>query len=637
MNKKIVIILVLSLFFISSCVLNTEKTIDKLYENPVIDDNKDNNGENNQNTEPSNKFLDNHKLNPNNFDGHGMEYRILCANVINIDPRSDSYPYKDKEWRLKIIEEVEKAYNIKISFTNKLETKHGVISAGFSRESSYDDSMEFIAEEAGNDITDLDYAFYALYGFDSEYFMSSCVSWKEANFEEFLYPLEMSDGTGLFSEKGYTQNNLSSSLTTKDGIQYGFTPMYRDYNDSYMYYNIKYIKTLGLTDPVELWLKGEWNLSTFNLYVDTINNEISKGKKISSDCKVLGFNEGIDSFVSFYTSFKASLGSTMTDNENKIFNFEDTLGIYDSILTTLSVIDNKKIIWNYSASSDCVFHALNDITMWGLTNDDNYLWIPSKSLDGRLSDNGINIVPYPLGNDEIPVIKTSTNIEDALYNIYGEPITDDDGNYIIGVNIDNTKYQYPIYKNENSFMIPNFKVGVNGITPEISFDILYDLFANYDEEEIIESKRIELDDLVIYDRFDKTSLAVINSVNNESKAYIEMAPMLASPYSTLCNMDIGARIYINDDYISDPQLCDMLFLDIYSRQNEFEIDQKFITIGNKMKEMYQAVFDDFNIEHTYTYMIIKYYGYVYNRDGHFYESSKGCYTDAEVFPWYWLH
>lgn len=629
MNKKIVIILVLSLFFISSCVLNTEKTIDKLYENPVIDDNKDNNGENNQNTEPSNKFLDNHKLNPNNFDGHGMEYRILMAGT-GIDNEFERYPYKDKEWRLKIIEEVEKAYNIKVKFVTDYDVCYDVagFGSGYFGCAAYDPTMLYISSEAGNDISDLDNAFYAFYGYNSEYFMTT-LNQGEISLADILYPLEMPDGTGLFSEKGYSQNNISSSLTIKNGIQYGFSPMYCDYNNSYLFYDIEDIKALGLTDPDELWLRGEWNLSSFTSYIKAIDEEIDRGIKISNDCYVLSY-DGKSNFTTLYLGLKASLGIPVTDSKNKVFNVEDNFGVYETILSSLSSVDYSKSLdacSNFVENS--VFICSDNADTWGMNYEDSFIWTPSDSLYSTYSEKrNYNIVPFPLDDTEKPLIKTSTNIEDALYNIYGEPIMDGDGNYIVGVDIDETKYQYSISKNNTSFMIPNFKVGENGITPEISFDILYDLFANYDEEEIIESKRIELDDLVIYDRFDKTSLAVINSVNGESKAYIEMAYMLS---------DCGyGNLISGTNNISVPSFKDMFLLDLYLRQDNYDIDQKIKDEGVRLKEQYQNYYGESSEGHTYCYLAIEVYKATLFQDGRYRDTAIDCLKSYCVFPWYWL-
>lgn len=389
-----------------------------------------------------------------NWDGKGMVYRILVSPLSEYDPFEAGFTatgngkiIKQNHMRL-----VEQAYNIDIQYFEWATlAKWGPERVSYINEN-------YLSKE--------------IFTKDEAYVVQIACSWiptlvKNGSLAS-LY--NMSSDTGFFTqvngtEEGddhYIQNSTYNQITSVNNAVYGYT-LGAAHADQMIYYNIDLVKEMGMTDPVELWFKGEWTLSNFDKWIQEGQTNIkntAKGKFVLD----IGYPE-------FTVGLVASTGNKLTNSSpaNILFTRPGVTNVIDKIQSWY-----KLGYYNNHGVDDVTTNFLNGETVlhsgsiWFLRNKDRF--------NPEVITFKIGAVPYPTADGQGGTPILTTDAAEALETVNGEPLTDADGNYISGVDMSGSTFQVP-FTDGSCYSILNVQNGKNGITSEIAFHILHDLMA----------------------------------------------------------------------------------------------------------------------------------------------------------------
>lgn len=389
-----------------------------------------------------------------NWDGKGMVYRILVSPLSEYDPFEAGFTatgngkiIKQNHMRL-----VEQAYNIDIQYFEWATlAKWGPERVSYINEN-------YLSKE--------------IFTKDEAYVVQIACSWiptlvKNGSLAS-LY--NMSSDTGFFTqvngtEEGddhYIQNSTYNQITSVNNAVYGYT-LGAAHADQMIYYNIDLVKEMGMTDPVELWFKGEWTLSNFDKWIQEGQTNIkntAKGKFVLD----IGYPE-------FTVGLVASTGNKLTNSSpaNILFTRPGVTNVIDKIQSWY-----KLGYYNNHGVADVTTNFLNGETVlhsgsiWFLRNKDRF--------NPEVITFKIGAVPYPTADGQGGTPILTTDAAEALETVNGEPLTDADGNYISGVDMSGSTFQVP-FTDGSCYSILNVQNGKNGITSEIAFHILHDLMA----------------------------------------------------------------------------------------------------------------------------------------------------------------
>ena len=259
------------------------------------------------------------------FNGNGMVVKILVYPVSNYDPFNENYKKEDKIAFQKQIRNIEKSYGIDLEFVDY--PFNAVMNDGrttYIRDNVHNGSL------SNNDIY--------IASIESSLIRiliksDSLVSLYNSNdnsgpFAEIGY-IEEEPGCGVYIEGKYVQDEIEQELTSRHENVYGYVNE-NVKPDNYIYFNADLIEQAGLTDPAELWLKGQWTWAKLEEYCTLLQTYYGNDKKILEM-----------SYADFVIGSYAGLG-------NKIATTRPSLAF-----TATSMIEHFKTIQNMKSKKIC--------------------------------------------------------------------------------------------------------------------------------------------------------------------------------------------------------------------------------------------------------------------------------------------
>ena len=389
------------------------------------------------------------------FDGNGMIVKILVYPLHQYDPFNENYTKDDKISLQKQIRNIEKSYGIDLVFEE-------YPSIAIMQESR----KNYIKENVHNGLFKEQETY--IVSIDTTY-ISTLV--KSDTLAE-LY--NSNDKTGIFSEIGYIetedgkyisgtyiQEELVNDLTSSFNKVYGYVNK-KLRPDYYMYFNADLIKEADLTDPAELWLKGEWTWSKFEEYCATL-------KEYYKDKTVLEI-----SYADFIIGSYAS-------NGNKIATTKPQL-----TLASKAMIDRFKDVQNMKkdkiANASDIYSGSIEFTNGNTVFTNGYLYRvdnPNKFNDYDIEFT-LGVVPYPTLDEQGGKPITTSNVDEAIKDTMDNPIKISDNEYIKGVDMSESSYLIPITTTE-CFSILKSEERKNNISDKVLYAIIYDLYESYSD------------------------------------------------------------------------------------------------------------------------------------------------------------
>ena len=399
-------------------------------------------------TEPSNW-----KFNLNDYNGQGMKYQIMVDDVNKYDPNSEKYKGENKLLKQTQLSKVESAYNIVIEYVDGntiLDTDYNTL--------GYKEIIENYNSEKLEDVY--------VFNFNSLYIpllKDVIYNIGNASGSEILDKLYMESGSGLVK---YEQDPLIKDIFNFRGLQYGYSNEFI-IPDHFMYYNVELVKSLGLDDPAELWLKGEWTIDKFNEYIVNANSTL----------KNKGYN---DSYVLDMNYANAVLGITSSNGVKTIKpvppliyigqeSYKNKIDLFNELYKSGFYAEKEfEDVSNLFAQGKSIFH---DGKMSYLKSADYFN--PAKMTFT------IGVVPYPLASNEGVIVNTTLESKDAIKKSDSSPLETSNGEYISGIDISSTAFNMPITEANGYLFLKkdNFK---NDINLEIIVNILHDIEEGYD-------------------------------------------------------------------------------------------------------------------------------------------------------------
>lgn len=401
----------------------------------------------------------------NNWHGSGMDVKILVEKTSEVDPFDQNYTFSNKFLKQKQQRLLEAAYDIVI----KYEAYPDKASWGRNR-------MNYIQYE---------YASESLKNNDI-YIVNISSSWIP-NMIKYDCLAELgtisSNGTldgGILTEIGYSKKEenskefieglynidpIKNQMLSNNGKVYGYT-VNNIHPDYFLYYNADLIASVGMVDPAELWLKGEWNWNNFVQYCNDLQNALTKKYEIGYWTLATGFAELAIGSV-------AAEGSYLIDSSNRItLTSQNVIGKLNQIrsLYESSVYYPNRGTEDVSVAFEAGQAAITSGSLWFLNNENRF--------DNDLGFE-IGAVPYPTADGKGGVPIATNDLEDAILDYNGNPIETNNGSgiYISGVDMSESTFNVPV-TDISCYSIVNTKEGKNGINNKILFAILYDLTAN---------------------------------------------------------------------------------------------------------------------------------------------------------------
>ncbi len=396
-----------------------------------------------------------YRLNKIGFDGQGMKFVIKVSPVAEFDPFIVGYTGEKCAFKQANQKLIEDAYNIKIVYSDwGNEASWGPERINFIKQSFIDGSFK------NNNV-------YAIH-IDSQWIPTLV----KANCLAELYNTNLE--TGLFANQEYKQNELiNESVKVREKI-YGFNiDVARP--DSFIYYNVDKVTSIGVEDPAELWFKGEWTWSKFDEWVKEAQTKLTEGEYVLD----LGYADYIIGAAS-------AQGIKITDYNRGTLNLTKN--------SVISITDKAKEYYNQGLWDKS--HGLQDVSRnfkRGKTLlHSGKIWYLEESsyFDETEDENGIQfhigIVPYPINDNSKVNIKTSQySYNDNFGNIVevtepiiarnGEILETDTGEYIYGIDLTESNYLNPFSGCSNYSILNIISDDTNGVTNSIAFNILHDL------------------------------------------------------------------------------------------------------------------------------------------------------------------
>ena len=389
-----------------------------------------------------------------NWDGKGMKYTILVSPISEYDPFDAGFTATGNQKQIKQQHQrlVEQAYNIDIDYFEwATYAKWGP------------DRVAYINEN---------YLSKEIFTMNNAYVVQIACSWIPTLVKNgSLAPLFNTEtDTGLFAEANgvnegdeyYIQDEAYNQITNVNGNIYGYA-LGESHVDHMIYYNIDLVKEMGMEDPASLWFKGQWTLSNFEQWVKTGQTNISKTAK-GKFVLDMGYPE-------FTIGLVASTGAKMTNSNPAQILFNKTN--VTNIIEKLQQWDDLGY-YNAHGVADVTTNFLNGETVlhsgsvWFLRNKDRF--------NPEVINFKIGAVPYPTadGNGGIPL--TTVNEEEALVDVNGEKLVDENGSYISGLDLSSSTFRVP-FTDGSCYSILQIENGKNGINSSIAFHIMHDLMG----------------------------------------------------------------------------------------------------------------------------------------------------------------
>jgi hypothetical protein len=447
-------------------------------------------------------------LNRIGFDGQGMDFVIKVFPVNKFDPFLNDYTGNKQALKQAHQKCVEDAYNIKIIYSDwGYETPWGLERIEFIKKSFYDGSLQ------NNNV-------YAI-NIDSQWIPSLV----KANCLAELYNTKLE--TGFFADYNYKQNKLiNESLKVRDKI-YGYN-IGNAYPDSFIYYNADKVNSIGVDDPAELWLKGEWTWSKFDEWVREAQTKLGEGEYALD----LGYAD-------FIIGAASAQGSQIVDSNRGTLNLTTN--------AVISIAEKMKVYYNegYWDKSHGIQDVSQNFKRGKTLLHSGKIWYLQESTHFAKTDEGeipfkIGVVPYPINDNSVVNIKTTpysyndifgntVEVCDPIIGRNGEVLKTNAGKTIYGIDLSESNYLVPFSGCTNYAILNNISEDKNGITNSIAFSILYDLQSGMLKDPA--DKGLTPDDayrIYLYKEFDYLiDVEVIMSVQDASLVYYEAMETLS--------------------------------------------------------------------------------------------------------------
>ncbi len=398
------------------------------------------------------------ELNQIGFDGQGMTYEIKVLPVSEYDPFNVDYSGSQKNIKQKHQTLVEGAYNIVVKYSNWEDAapwgpeRVKYINKKYLAEDFGDVYVVTITSQwiptlvKGNSIAEL-------YDMNTD----------EGIFKQLSYDVDERLNNDNYDDdeiEGYIQDETINQASSVKGKVYGYeTGVARP--DYFMYYNVNLVKECNLEDPAELWLKGEWTLSTFDSWIRNAQNVLSAKGGYALD---MGFAEST-------IGFTASTGNVLTKVKPPVL-----------YINKADVTDNIAMLQEYYADGLYYGRGVQDVSpgfAGGTTllhHGDLWFMKNSERFNPTKMSFVIGVVPYPTADGEggIPVL--TNDVDEAIEISEGQYLTDASGSYIKSVDMSNSSFQVP-FGGTGCYAVLNEENGKNNINSTVIMHILNDLHA----------------------------------------------------------------------------------------------------------------------------------------------------------------
>ena len=441
-----------------------------------------------------------------------MEYVIKVLPVSDYDPFDKEFTGDYKALMQAHQRYVESAYNIKIVYSAwEDEAAWGSDRVKFIKKSVLDGTFKnnnvFVVNISGQWIPTL---------------------LKENTLSE-LY--DMNNNQGFFADNGYVQDEYKNESLSVKGKVYGYT-IKKSRPQSFIFYNATKVSEIGMVDPAELWLKGEWNWSNFEQWIYEAQSKLGE------------YEYALDlNYYDYLMGASLAQGLPLIDSKTNKINF--TSDEICSIILKFREFRNAGIQNRKHGVQDVTLEFLNGETLlhsgmlWFLKEGTRF---PSADLEWGIKFN-IGIVPYPISDDA--VVNTYTepytyldtdniviNVNKPIYKRDGQPLMNKDGKLMYGIDLSKSNYLNPISidgSGENCYAVINQDdSNTSGITNSVIFSILHDL--QYPMNKLI-NKNMTSDES--YQKYLSTKLDysidldVVMSVQDSVLKYYDFLPIIS--------------------------------------------------------------------------------------------------------------
>lgn len=404
-------------------------------------------------------------LNKVNFNGNGIKFKIVVDNLEEVDPLNVNYKNSDKALKQAHLKNVETAYNIDIEYIE------------------YEDDCW--SQERVEKINE---------GFLKQYYLNENIYVLEVDslyisdliVNNVIASLDIDDDNitnSYFKNVGYNQNHIINKTASSYENVYIYNPEIPR-GDYFLYYNATKVKELNLEDPSELWLKGLWNESKFDEWLNKSSSLLSD-KEYVIDCDYdqfsIGYAHGIGNWHMIFQrsgTVKSYLGAkVITDMFSKLQEYYK-LGYWNDRNNRLEISEDF-------INGKSIMHS-GDLTI----------------LENEQIDFEIGVVPYPITDQFSPTIYNEpyeyldssgnkVKIESPLLTRDGNILKDENQKAIYGVDYSTSGYHMP-YINTEGYSFLNFSNSPSGMNSEIAFNVVYDLTSGLIETSY--EKNISIDE-----------------------------------------------------------------------------------------------------------------------------------------------
>lgn len=261
---------------------------------------------------------------------------------------------------------------------------------------------------------------------------------------------------GSFKDVGYVQDELVNKAAKIGREVYGYNPASVT-PDYFLYYNATKVKELNLEDPATLWLNGNWNETKFNEWVQTAQDSLKEGEHVLD----------ID-YATYSIGATAAKGSIMVDYK----------GVLN--LTKGSVVNVFNQLQNfYKTGCDMACGELYNFELGKtLIRTGNLNLLNNSEFEFE-----VGLVPYPIADNQTEFFDKE--------------------------NIDYSKTNFKIpYTKSTCYAFLNFQFTESGMTPNIAFNIMYDLESGMIETVLKPKEEVYYTDVQLNNQ------SVLRSVSN---------------------------------------------------------------------------------------------------------------------------
>lgn len=325
---------------------------------------------------------------------------------------------------------------------------------------------------------------------------------------------ETEKGSGKFVPGTYNQNQTNNQLASANRIVYGYAQgnVRPDY---FMYFNATLINEVGMEDPAELWLKGEWTWSKFETYTANLQKSLASQKGVGYYALSLGFAEFvIGACASNGTRIATTAPRLALTSKPVLDKFAQIQSLYASGAYNPNR-GTEDVSGEFTSGNAVFVHG----DLWFL---DDATRFPS---DLKFE---IGAVPYPAADNQGGTPELTYDPNEAILGANDEPLetTLGSGEYISGVDMTGSNFLVP-YTSTGCYSIVDTENGTNGINNKVLFAIIYDLFDGLGEDP--DAAKVDSDTAYrnwLLTKFDHELYAdVIMSVNDCT--YFEMIDLVS--------------------------------------------------------------------------------------------------------------